>query len=643
MNKQIAIEKQRGKKLKTNLEMVKSEKASEEFICKIWDQIQEEKLEKTQAELEHQKWLEERDQKISQMKATRILHGAAAAASQKSKANQMAALQSPKNETEIAKTGEINNTPLTVDVSDVVLNSSVSQENETKITPVSHSSGHSTSPLLTSLLQSPTPSSTVLSPNLKSSSPTKEPLHTSRQSPSSAQHYPFFSNQPSSRQFMMSSESDSPFPSFDSSSERKSTFENVSSTNNTVSSAPTLSRLLEMPPSEPGKLPPLPIIEQRKPNDSTETRQTPTKPKSGTKSPVKPLPTEPTNEEQEKTAISEPCPLEQSAVLVSENPSIPTTTIEEKIPQTLVKSSDQVTVNNEALQHQIKQELLDSEIDKQDNQSISPVKQEVNEGIMPVEEKADEKSGETRNKRKKLLTPSTIPKIIRRSGRVQALRDLKGPQDDLQSEVSDQSDQGTKKRSSVDETTEASMSEESCNALDTSAKSGHAPSVFDSVPNSPASSTIHSEDTENIREYKLWKKSIMLAWRTAATHKYASLFSQPVTDIEAQGYHDVVYRPMDLQTIKKRIENQEIKTTVEFQRDIMLMFQNAIMYNSADHEVHQMAVEMQKEILASIEDFKDSQRQASQSTESKLRGRERRTVTASLSTTPTASDQVRFK
>ena len=31
--------------------------------------------------------------------------------------------------------------------------------------------------------------------------------------------------------------------------------------------------------------------------------------------------------------------------------------------------------------------------------------------------------------------------------------------------------------------------------------------------------------------------------------------------------------------------SQTIRTTSEFQRDMMLMFQNALMYNSADHDV----------------------------------------------------------
>uniref|UniRef100_A0A8C4WIK3 Bromodomain containing 8 n=1 Tax=Gopherus evgoodei TaxID=1825980 RepID=A0A8C4WIK3_9SAUR len=61
--------------------------------------------------------------------------------------------------------------------------------------------------------------------------------------------------------------------------------------------------------------------------------------------------------------------------------------------------------------------------------------------------------------------------------------------------------------------------------------------------------------------------------------------------------------PMDLSTIKKNIENGLIRTTAEFQRDIMLMFQNAVMYNSSDHDVYHMAVEMQRDVLEQIQQF----------------------------------------
>lgn len=85
-------------------------------------------------------------------------------------------------------------------------------------------------------------------------------------------------------------------------------------------------------------------------------------------------------------------------------------------------------------------------------------------------------------------------------------------------------------------------------------------------------------------------------------------------------------RPMDLSAIKKNIESGVIRTTAEFQRDIMLMFQNAVMYNSSDHDVYHMALEMQRDVLENVQQFLATQliMQTSESAISakSLRGRE---------------------
>ena len=60
-------------------------------------------------------------------------------------------------------------------------------------------------------------------------------------------------------------------------------------------------------------------------------------------------------------------------------------------------------------------------------------------------------------------------------------------------------------------------------------------------------------------------------------------------------------RPMDMMSIKKNIENGSIRTTAEFQRDMMLMFTNAIMYNSSNHDVYSMAKEMYDDVMVHIE------------------------------------------
>ncbi|XP_069569439.1 bromodomain-containing protein 8 isoform X4 [Brachyistius frenatus] len=142
-------------------------------------------------------------------------------------------------------------------------------------------------------------------------------------------------------------------------------------------------------------------------------------------------------------------------------------------------------------------------------------------------------------------------------------------------------------------------------SLHTASSSLHLHTTADSIPSSPASSqfSVGSEDLEALQAHKIWKKAIMLVWRAAANHRYANVFLQPVTDEIAPGYHGIVHRPMDLATIKKNIETGLIRTTAEFQRDIMLMFQNAVMYNGLDHDVYHMALEMQRDVLEQIQQF----------------------------------------
>ncbi|KAL1513986.1 hypothetical protein ABEB36_003317 [Hypothenemus hampei] len=121
---------------------------------------------------------------------------------------------------------------------------------------------------------------------------------------------------------------------------------------------------------------------------------------------------------------------------------------------------------------------------------------------------------------------------------------------------------------------------------------------LDSLPNSPASSIAFNEDD---KDYKNWKKSVLLVYNRLASHKYASLFLKPITDDQATGYSATVYRRMDLQTIKKNIDTAVIRTSLEFKRDVMLMFTNAIMYNKTNDTVFNMASQMQQESIEPIE------------------------------------------
>lgn len=66
-------------------------------------------------------------------------------------------------------------------------------------------------------------------------------------------------------------------------------------------------------------------------------------------------------------------------------------------------------------------------------------------------------------------------------------------------------------------------------------------------------------------------------------------------------FNVVLCRPMDLSLLKKSVDSGAVRTTAEVHRDMLLMFQNAVMYNSSDHDVHHMAVEMQRDVIQQIQ------------------------------------------
>lgn len=129
---------------------------------------------------------------------------------------------------------------------------------------------------------------------------------------------------------------------------------------------------------------------------------------------------------------------------------------------------------------------------------------------------------------------------------------------------------------------------------------------IDSLPNSPAS----SDD----REYRSWKKSILLVYNGLIAHRCASLFTKPITEDQAPNYKTIVYQPMDLHTLKRNIDSGNIRTTIEFQRYVMLMCHNAMFYNFNDTIICVRAKEMLNDALTAIDEFSDTWKKENEKT-----------------------------
>eukprot|EP00123_Amoebidium_parasiticum_P013564 comp22029_c0_seq1/m.31968 comp22029_c0_seq1/g.31968 ORF comp22029_c0_seq1/g.31968 comp22029_c0_seq1/m.31968 type:complete len:814 (-) comp22029_c0_seq1:24-2465(-) len=101
------------------------------------------------------------------------------------------------------------------------------------------------------------------------------------------------------------------------------------------------------------------------------------------------------------------------------------------------------------------------------------------------------------------------------------------------------------------------------------------------------------------------KKMLMEVWGTMRHHKHANMFLRPAkaNPNAPFSYSDVVRRPVDLVKLRKMIEEGEVNTLVELERNAMLMFANALMFNPVGTSVYELTVEMRRDAKESFELF----------------------------------------
>uniref|UniRef100_A0A8V0YPU1 Bromo domain-containing protein n=1 Tax=Gallus gallus TaxID=9031 RepID=A0A8V0YPU1_CHICK len=106
---------------------------------------------------------------------------------------------------------------------------------------------------------------------------------------------------------------------------------------------------------------------------------------------------------------------------------------------------------------------------------------------------------------------------------------------------------------------------------------------------------------DNPMQHSHFKRTVLSIWKMIASHRCSGPFLKAVSEKQAPGYSEVVKRPMDLTSIKRGLAKGHIRSLAQFQCSLMLMFQNAIMYNAANHHVHRMALEMRREVLEQMQ------------------------------------------
>ncbi|KAJ3857443.1 hypothetical protein EV368DRAFT_77797 [Lentinula lateritia] len=120
----------------------------------------------------------------------------------------------------------------------------------------------------------------------------------------------------------------------------------------------------------------------------------------------------------------------------------------------------------------------------------------------------------------------------------------------------------------------------------------------------PSSSRRRRQDNQASKRFQ---NVIGMLHSQISAHRNGTIFHNPIKNSEAPDYHEIVKRPMDLKTIKSRIKDGAISNSLEFQRDIYLMFANAMMYNRPGSDVYNMTEDMMLESEGYIQTFRQTE------------------------------------
>ncbi|KAE9049148.1 Histone acetyltransferase [Phytophthora rubi] len=90
------------------------------------------------------------------------------------------------------------------------------------------------------------------------------------------------------------------------------------------------------------------------------------------------------------------------------------------------------------------------------------------------------------------------------------------------------------------------------------------------------------------------KKKLEAILKGMMDHKFGWVFNTPVDPVALNipNYFKIIRKPMDLGTVKKKLEVGIYKHIEEFARDVRNTFENAMQYNSEDQDVYSLAKDM---------------------------------------------------
>lgn len=106
---------------------------------------------------------------------------------------------------------------------------------------------------------------------------------------------------------------------------------------------------------------------------------------------------------------------------------------------------------------------------------------------------------------------------------------------------------------------------------------------------------------ENIKNFEKsnqeYQQKLNILFQKIYSNKLAGPFKNAVTEDEAPGYFQVIKNPIDLSIIKNKILNGSISTKNQLMKILRLMFQNALLFNPQDSDLHILTKRFQAYVI----------------------------------------------
>lgn len=111
---------------------------------------------------------------------------------------------------------------------------------------------------------------------------------------------------------------------------------------------------------------------------------------------------------------------------------------------------------------------------------------------------------------------------------------------------------------------------------------------------------VASQKTLTAKDYDQLRRVV----RQLESHKMGWPFLEPVSELDAPDYYDVIKDPVDLSGISDKLKSKTYIKVNEFVADVSKMFDNCRLYNSSDSMFFQCADMLEKFFVQKMKNFK---------------------------------------